>query len=327
MSHDDTNPLPESQARSPKPELDVERFLPKKRPPGPLDPFWKAVWSGAATVLPPLLTVVIIIWVAATVDAYIFSPLKKGIQNAIFMATADIRSPQSLPASVRNGAPEVVVGGKTFVRMRGGKYIPRDVIEYLREQVSEDEIPAQAAEAYLLYIELRYLKPHLVLPFLIALLILVLYLLGKLVTARMGRLAWSQFEALFVRLPFVRSIYGAVKQVSDFLLAQRSMEFSRVVAVEWPGRGIWSIGLVTSESFHQLRQKTGRSILSVFIPTSPAPMTGFTVNVPEEDTVDLGISIDQAIQFIVSCGVVVPPPSSSQPVDLVTASTTHNEEP
>ncbi|MBC7352524.1 MAG: DUF502 domain-containing protein [Thermogutta sp.] len=324
MSHEDNHPLPESQAHSPMPQVDVEQFLPKRRKPGPLDPFWKAVWRGAATVLPPLLTVVIIIWVAATVDAYIFAPLKKGIQNAIFMATADIRPAQSLPASVKSGAQEVVVGGKTFVRMRGGKYIPKEVVEYLREQLSEEEIPSQAAEAYQLYIELRYLKPHLVLPFLIALLILVLYLLGKFVTARMGRLVWSQFEALFVSLPFVRSVYGAVKQVSDFLLAQRSMEFSRVVAVEWPRRGMWSIGLVTSESFDQLRKKTGRVILSVFIPTSPAPMTGFTVNVPEEDTVDLGISIDQAIQFIVSCGVVVPPPSS-QPVDLVTTSTSHDE--
>jgi len=325
MSHDDTNPLPDIEARQPRPELNVEQFLPKKRPPGPLDPFWKAVWRGAATVLPPLLTVVIIIWVAATIDAYIFSPLKKGIQNAIFVATADIRSAQSLPPSLRNDAREVVVNGKTFVRMRGGKYIPKEVIEYLREQVGEEEIPPQAVDAYQLYIELRFLKPHLVLPFLIALLILVLYVLGKFVTARMGRLAWSQIEALFVSLPFVRSVYGAVKQVSDFLLAQRSVEFSRVVAVEFPRRGVWSIGLVTSESFDQLRKKTGRVILTVFIPTSPAPMTGFTVNVPEEDTVDLGISIDQAIQFIVSCGVVVPPPSSSQSVDLAAASAAHNE--
>jgi len=69
---------------------------------------------------------------------------------------------------------------------------------------------------------------------------------------------------------------------------------------------MWVIGLVTSESFPQLEKKAGRDMLSVFIPTSPAPMTGFTVNVPVSDTLDLGISIDQAIQFIVSCGVVVP---------------------
>lgn len=292
--------------------LDPSQFLPKKRKPGPLDPFWKAVWRGAATVLPPLLTVVIIIWVVTTINSYIFTPLTGMIRDSIFFAIADIKSVSSLPADLR-GKAEVVIEGRSYIRRNGGKYIPKEIFDYLKEELGDENVPTQAAEAYQRYIEVRYLKPHLVLPFLIAVLVLVLYLLGKFVTARVGRVAWLQIEMLFVRLPFVRSIYGAVKQVSDFLLAQRSVEFSRVVAVEWPRRGIWSIGLVTSESFEQLHRKAGRPILSVFIPTSPAPMTGFTVNVPEEDTVDLGISIDQAIQFIVSCGVVVPQPPSTIP--------------
>lgn len=290
--------------------VDTAQFLGKKRTPGPLDPFWKAVWRGAAVILPPLLTVVIIIWIVTTVDSYIFQPLTRGIRDAIFLAVADIRPASSLPPEVNGQANEVMIDGKAFVRMGGGKYIPREVVDYLTEELGPGNVPPHPTEAYRLYIQRRYLKPHLVLPFLIALLVLVLYLLGKSVTARVGRAAWFQVESLFSKLPFVRSVYGAVKQVSDFLLAQRSVEFSRVVAVEWPRRGIWSIGLVTSESFEQLRKKAGRPILSVFIPTSPAPMTGFAVNVPVEDTVDLGITIDQAIQYIVSCGVVVPHPTS-----------------
>lgn len=292
--------------------VDAQQLVGKKRAPGPLDPFWKAVWRGAAVILPPLLTVVIIIWVVTTVNSYIFQPLTGVIRDAFFLALADIRTSSSLPPDVRGKAsPEVMINGKAFVRMASGKYIPKEVVDYLNEELGPGNVPSQPTEAYRLYIQQRYLKPHLVLPFLIALLVLVLYLLGKFVTARVGRAAWFQVENLFSRLPFVRSVYGAVKQVSDFLLAQRTVEFSRVVAVEWPRRGIWSIGLVTSESFEQLHKKAGRPILSVFIPTSPAPMTGFTVNVPVEDTVDLGISIDQAIQYIVSCGVVVPHAQSS----------------
>lgn len=280
------------------------------RKPSPFEPFLKAVWRGAATILPPLITFVIIIWVVTTINQYILSPLTKGVCDLILISTADIVPSSAVPPNQPKNS-EIVLRDKTYVRMKGGAYIPKDVVEYVREEVGNENVPSTATETYRLFIEHRYLKPHLILPFLIAILILILYLVGKIVTVRIGRIAWTQIESLFSSLPFVRSVYGAVKQVSDFVLAQRSLEFSRVVGVEWPRRGMWVIGLVTSESFPQLEKRAGREMLSVFIPTSPAPMTGFTVNVPVEDTVDLGISIDQAIQFIVSCGVVVPIPSAN----------------
>lgn len=285
-----------------------------RRQSGPLDPFFKAVWRGAATILPPLVTFVIIIWIVTTINQYIFSPLTRAVRDLIFVTTADIVSSNAV-GSFQPKSSEVVLRGKTYVRISGGKYIPKDVVDYLREELGDENLPPTADDAYRLFIEQRYLKPHLVLPFLIAILILILYLIGKIVTVRIGRITWAQIESLFSSLPFVRSVYGAVKQVSDFILAQRSMEFSRVVAVEWPRRGMWVIGLVTSESLPQLEKRSGRDMLSVFIPTSPAPMTGFTVNVPIDDTTDLGISIDQALQFIVSCGVVVPiAPTNGLPV-------------
>jgi len=298
------------------PEIDQnsELSLSTKRQSGPLDPFLKAVWRGAATILPPLITFVIIIWIVTTINQYIFSPLTRAVRDLIFVTTADIVPSNAIPSSQPKNS-EIVLRGKTYIRMKGGNYIPKEVVDYLREEFGNENLPSTAGDVYRLFIEQRYLKPHLVLPFLIAILILILYLIGKIVTVRIGRITWAQIESLFSSLPFVRSVYAAVKQVSDFILAQRSMEFSRVVAVEWPRRGMWVIGLVTSESFPQLEKKSGRDMLSVFIPTSPAPMTGFTVNVPVDDTTDLGISIDQAIQFIVSCGVVVPvAPTNGLPV-------------
>jgi len=79
-----------------------------------------------------------------------------------------------------------------------------------------------------------------------------------------------------------------------------------VVAVQYPSQGIWSIGFVTGSTMRTLHEKHGEPFVSVLMPTSPMPATGFTISVPISQTVDLNITMDQAIQFIVSCGVVVP---------------------
>ena len=79
-----------------------------------------------------------------------------------------------------------------------------------------------------------------------------------------------------------------------------------MVAVEYPKTDVWSIGFVTGDSIPRLKQSLGKDLVSIFIPTSPMPMTGFTINVPRSQVLDLELTIDQAIQFMVSCGVVCP---------------------
>ena len=97
-----------------------------------------------------------------------------------------------------------------------------------------------------------------------------------------------------------------MKQVTDFLVGDHDMEFNQVVAVQYPSAGIWSIGFVTGSSMRGVREHVGEEMISVLMPTSPMPATGFTVTVPKSKTVELDLTIDQAIQFVVSCGVVVP---------------------
>ena len=80
--------------------------------------------------------------------------------------------------------------------------------------------------------------------------------------------------------------------------------------LEYPRVGIWTLGFVTSESLPPLRKALNEDLVSVFIPTSPMPMTGFTINVRKREVIDMELTIDQAVQFIVSCGVVCPPPIS-----------------
>ena len=97
-----------------------------------------------------------------------------------------------------------------------------------------------------------------------------------------------------------------MKQVTDFVFTERDIEFTRVVAVQYPREGIWSVGFVTGESMLTMRNVAAEPVLSVLMPTSPMPATGFTITVRKSETIDLDITIDQAIQFVVSCGVVVP---------------------
>ena len=108
------------------------------------------------------------------------------------------------------------------------------------------------------------------------------------------------------RLPLVRSVYSAVKQVTDFFFSEQPMKFTRVVAVEYPRAGMWSIAFVTSEGFQAIRAAANEPLVGVFIPTSPMPMTGYALTVRKSEVVDLHMTIDEAIQFIVSCGLVIP---------------------
>jgi uncharacterized membrane protein len=187
--------------------------------------------------------------------------------------------------------------------------VPSDVYDKVAgaSMASGEETPKTGRGVYREYVDLTYLPPYYVVPFFLAVFVLLLYLLGRFMAARLGRLFWGVFERGIHRLPLVRNVYSSVKQVSDFLFSEREVEYTRVVAVEYPRKGVWALGLVTGESMLDIRSAANEPVLSVLVPTSPMPVTGFTVTVLKSETVDLNITIDQAFQFIVSCGVVVPP--------------------
>ena len=114
-------------------------------------------------------------------------------------------------------------------------------------------------------------------------------------------------ERLFSRVPVVRAVYSAVKQVTDFLFTERELKVTRIVAVEFPRKGVWSVGFVTGESFAAIHDVAAEPVLTVLLPYSPLPVTGCTIMVRKSECIDLNITFEQACQFIVSCGVVVPP--------------------
>ena len=160
---------------------------------------------------------------------------------------------------------------------------------------------------YRRYVDLTYLRPYYTVPFFLAVFILLLYFLGKFMAAGIGRFFTSVFERFVSRVPGVRAVYSSIKQVTDFLFSRQNVRFTRIVAVEFPRRGIWSMGFVTNEHFTAISDAAGEPIFTVLIPYSPIPHSGCTISVRRSECIELDVTFDQACQFIFSCGVVTPP--------------------
>ena len=144
--------------------------------------------------------------------------------------------------------------------------------------------------------------------------IILFYFAGALVSNVIGRQLKSHGEKIIDRVPLIRRVYPAVKQVTDFFFGdnEQKLKFNRVVAVEYPRKGLYSVGLVTGDTMRSIEDAMGETCLTVFVPSSPTPFTGYVITVPVKDTIDLGITIEDALKFAVSGGVLVPP---SQTID------------
>jgi len=136
-----------------------------------------------------------------------------------------------------------------------------------------------------------------------ALLILVA---GFLATHFFGKDLYPAIERLLLRLPFFREVYPSTKQLASFLFSRDKKTFKQVVLVEYPRKGIYSIGFIVSDPSKVICEKVGRELCNILIPGSPSPFSGFVIMVPQEEVIFLDIPIEDAIKFIVSDGVVSP---------------------
>ncbi len=135
--------------------------------------------------------------------------------------------------------------------------------------------------------------------------LLIIFLLGGVVL--ISRMRFIRFiENAFFRLPLVKNVYFPVKKIVDFLFLKESARLQKVVLVEYPRKGIYSIGFVTNESSDRFRNKIGKKLYNVFIGSSPSPVTGFTIIVPEDELIFLDISVEEALKIIVSGGMINP---------------------
>jgi uncharacterized membrane protein len=136
-------------------------------------------------------------------------------------------------------------------------------------------------------------------------LLLVLWL-GWLVGGFVGRRLMQHVDRTMTLIPVVKSVYPYSKQLVEFFFQKKKIEFDTVVAVPYPTDGLWALAFVTNGSLRSLDAQTGKELVCVFLPTSPMPMTGYTLFVDVERIVPLSIPIDEAVRIVMTGGVLLP---------------------
>lgn len=134
-----------------------------------------------------------------------------------------------------------------------------------------------------------------------------LTVIGALTAGIFGRMIVRFYEGLLARMPVIRNVYGALKQIIETVLAQQSNAFRQAVLVEYPRRDIWAIAFVTGKTKGEVQAHTEKSMINVFLPTTPNPTSGFLLFVPEEDVIELEMTVEEAIKMVISGGIVTPP--------------------
>ncbi len=260
---------------------------------------------GLATLLPTILTIVVLVKCFEFIHENISVHITRGVVWLVVKATEDY------PRITEEDFPELTdtERNKYYKRLsvapgtsKNDPVVMAQILEQyyadprVQETVRLDKMQAQWVHG-----------PRSLVGFAIA--IVLVYMLGRLLASFIGRRLWGLLESVFGRVPGFKQIYPHVKQVTEFIFGEKKIEFSRVVAVPYPRQGLWSVGLVTGAGMKQVQQTLNEDddyFVTIFIPSSPTPMTGYVITVRNSELIDLPISIEEAIRFTVSGGVIVP---------------------
>jgi uncharacterized membrane protein len=136
--------------------------------------------------------------------------------------------------------------------------------------------------------------------------ILVLFFTGMIVTNFLGRFLLIFWDQLIERIPFIRSIYMGVKKTLEVMLSGKGTAFRKVVLVEFPRKGSWSLAFQTSQASDVIAKQTQDGMITVFVPTTPNPTSGFILLLPKSEVREVAMTIDEALKMIISLGVVQP---------------------
>ena len=140
----------------------------------------------------------------------------------------------------------------------------------------------------------------------IVILILAMIFIGMFAAGFVGRFFLHLGDWIVRRLPVISSIYSLLKQVFETMFSDKKQSFNKCVLLEYPRKGIWILGFVSAETKGEIKKELHEELLSVFIPTTPNPTSGFLIFVPKKDVIPLSMSVEQGIKFVISCGIVEP---------------------
>ena len=136
--------------------------------------------------------------------------------------------------------------------------------------------------------------------------IITITFIGAITPGFIGRTLLKAGERILNKMPVVRSIYGAIKQIMETVMSTNSDSFREVVLVEYPRKGIWVIGFVTGETKGEVQSLTKDKVINIFVPTTPNPTSGFLLFIPQKDLVYMGMKVEYAVKMVISGGIVTP---------------------
>ena len=146
--------------------------------------------------------------------------------------------------------------------------------------------------------------------------IVVLLVTGLLAANFVGRAFVGGWESLMDRIPVVRAIYSAAKNFAEMVFSDYSQSFKKVLLIQYPRKGLYSLAFQTSSQLGEVQGRTGEKVVCCFLPTTPNPTSGFIIIVPRKDIIELDMDVDEALKMIISLGVVVPTWRQEQTAEL-----------
>lgn len=245
---------------------------------------------GLGILLPSVLTLWILFQLLMFLNNNVGEPINRGVRLVVIQVAPRLVAEERLPGWFRVTDGEVL-DARVERRFRGIGDMPDAQV---RELVRREKFRERWQKHW--YLQATGLIVAIV----------VIYFAGRFLGGYLGRRIYERMEALLAKVPGFKQVYPHVKQVVQMVLGDRPIAFNRVVLVEYPRKGIWTIGLVTGESLTIIADEAGTDVVTVFIPTSPTPFTGFTINVETREIVDVPMSVEEAIRFFITAGVLVP---------------------
>lgn len=161
----------------------------------------------------------------------------------------------------------------------------------------------------------------------VVLTLVVIFVSGLLTRNILGQGLVRIWEAILARIPIVRTIYSSVKQVSDTVLSPSGQAFRKALLVQYPRSGVWTIGFQTGTPAHEVKAAVSIDMVSVYVPTTPNPTSGFFLMFPRHETIELDMSVDEALKYVVSMGVVAPDPNTGKAARTARAALSDSQAP
>ncbi len=136
--------------------------------------------------------------------------------------------------------------------------------------------------------------------------VLIVLITGLLAANLVGRTMVGLWESALERIPVVRSVYSATKNFAEIVFSDSSQSFKKVLLIEYPRKGVYSLAFQTATSLGEVQGRTGEPVVCAFVPTTPNPTSGYIIIVPRKDVIELDMEIDEALKMIISLGVIIP---------------------